>query len=111
VQAYGTVDEANSTVGLARLHAAGEIDAQLAMIQNDLFDLGADLCRPEMEKDAEAAYPPLRMVESQVDAARGRDRRDERAAHSPCGPSSCRAARRSPRISTSAAPSRAGPSG
>ena len=67
VQAYGTVDEANSTVGLARLHAAGEMDGLLAMIQNDLFDLGADLCRPEMEKDADAAYPPLRMAESQVD--------------------------------------------
>lgn len=67
VEAYGTVDETNATVGLARLHAAGEIDAQLAMIQNDLFDLGADLCRPDMEKDAEAPYPVLRMVAAQVD--------------------------------------------
>ena len=67
VSAYGTVDEANATVGLARLHATGEMDAQLAMIQNDLFDLGADLCRPEMAKDAEAAYPVLRMVAAQVD--------------------------------------------
>jgi cob(I)alamin adenosyltransferase len=50
VQAYGTVDEANSTVGLARLHAGGEIDARLAMIQNDLFDLGADLCRPRWRR-------------------------------------------------------------
>jgi len=66
VQAYGTVDEANSTVGLARLHAQGEFDAQLAMIQNDLFDLGADLCRPNMEKDAESEYPPLRMIDAQV---------------------------------------------
>ena len=66
VQAYGTVDEANSTVGLARLHAEGELDGQLAMIQNDLFDLGADLCRPNMEKDAESDYPPLRMIEAQV---------------------------------------------
>ncbi len=66
VQAYGTVDEANSTVGLARLHAAGEMDAQLAMIQNDLFDLGADLCRPNMERDADAEFPPLRMLDSQV---------------------------------------------
>lgn len=66
VQAYGTVDETNATVGLARLHAAGEMDAALARIQNDLFDLGADLCRPEMEKDAEAAHPPLRMSEGQV---------------------------------------------
>ncbi|RYH11764.1 cob(I)yrinic acid a,c-diamide adenosyltransferase [Tropicimonas sp. IMCC6043] len=67
VEAYGTVDECNASVGLARLHADGEIDARLAAIQNDLFDLGADLCRPEMEKDAEAEYPPLRMVPSQVE--------------------------------------------
>ncbi|MDJ0826557.1 MAG: cob(I)yrinic acid a,c-diamide adenosyltransferase [Rhodobacter sp.] len=66
VTAYGTVDEVNATVGLARLQAAGEIDAQLAMIQNDLFDIGADLCRPDMEKDAEADYPPLRVTEDQV---------------------------------------------
>jgi cob(I)alamin adenosyltransferase len=66
VQAYGTVDEANSTVGLARLHASGELDGWLAAIQNDLFDLGADLCRPNMADDAEAAYPPLRMADSQV---------------------------------------------
>ncbi|MDP3341702.1 cob(I)yrinic acid a,c-diamide adenosyltransferase [Frigidibacter sp.] len=67
VTAYGTVDEANSTLGLARLHATGELDRLLALIQNDLFDLGADLCRPEMERDAEAPYPVLRMVEAQVD--------------------------------------------
>ena len=67
VTAYGTVDEANSTLGLARLHAEGELDRLLALIQNDLFDLGADLCRPEMERDAEAPYPVLRMVEAQVD--------------------------------------------
>ena len=66
VNAYGTVDETNATVGLARLHASGEIDAQLAMIQNDLFDLGADLCRPDMESDADAQYPPLRMAPAQV---------------------------------------------
>lgn len=67
VTAYGTVDETNATVGLARLHADGDLDRLLAMIQNDLFDLGADLCRPEMAKDAEAPYPVLRMVETQVD--------------------------------------------
>jgi len=60
VTSYGTVDETNATVGLARLHATGDIDTQLAMIQNDLFDLGADLCRPDMEKDASfcPAVPP-----------------------------------------------------
>ncbi|GFE66425.1 cob(I)yrinic acid a,c-diamide adenosyltransferase [Litoreibacter roseus] len=67
VNAYGTVDEANATFGLARLHAEGEMDIQLSAIQNDLFDLGADLCRPDMEKDAEAEYPPLRMLSTQVD--------------------------------------------
>ena len=66
VAAYGTVDETNATVGLARLHASGDLDEKLALIQNDLFDLGADLCRPEMDKDAEAEYPPLRLAASQV---------------------------------------------
>lgn len=66
VHSYGTVDETNATVGMARLYAVGDIDAQLAMIQNDLFDLGADLCRPDMAKDADAEYPPLRMTDAQV---------------------------------------------
>jgi len=66
VNAYGTVDETNATVGLARQHSTGEMDAALAMIQNDLFDLGADMCRPDMEKDAEAEYPPLRVTAAQV---------------------------------------------
>lgn len=66
VNAYGTVDEANATVGLARQHSTGQLDDQLAMIQNDLFDLGADLCRPDMEKDATSDYPPLRMADAQV---------------------------------------------
>ncbi len=67
VSAYGTVDETNATVGLARQHATGDMDAALARIQNDLFDLGADLCRPEMAKDAQSPYPVLRMTQSQVD--------------------------------------------
>ena len=67
VTSYGTVDETNATVGLARLHATGEMDEQLAMIQNDLFDLGADLCRPDMEKDDEAEYPVLRVTTAQVE--------------------------------------------
>jgi cob(I)alamin adenosyltransferase len=66
VTAYGTVDEVNATIGLARQHTSGDIDVQLAAIQNDLFDLGADLCRPDMEKDAESAYPPLRVIDGQV---------------------------------------------
>lgn len=67
VTAYGTVDELNATVGLAALHADGALSSQLAMIQNDLFDLGADLCRPDMENDAEAEYPPLRMTPVQTE--------------------------------------------
>ncbi len=66
VTAYGTADELNSFVGVARLQADGDLDLRLMRIQNDLFDLGADLCRPDMEKDAEAEYPPLRMVDAQV---------------------------------------------
>ena len=67
VEAYGTVDETNATVGMARLHATGEMADALARIQNDLFDLGADLCRPEMARDHEAGYTPLRMTPAQVD--------------------------------------------
>ena len=63
VAAYGTVDEANAAIGLARLHTAGEEDAILARIQNDLFDLGADLCTPE---DGRRAAGALRIVASQV---------------------------------------------
>ena len=67
VNAYGTVDETNATVGLARQHATGEMDLALARISNDLFDLGADLCRPDMERDSEAAYVPLRILAVQVE--------------------------------------------
>ena len=67
VAAYGTVDETNATVGLARLHALGEADTALARISNDLFDLGADLCTPDIENDASAPYPRLRMIAAQVD--------------------------------------------
>ena len=66
VTAYGTVDETNATVGLARLHATGDMADALARIQNDLFDLGADLCRPDMEKDTQAEYEPLRVTPAQV---------------------------------------------
>lgn len=66
VEAYGTVDETNATVGMARLHAEGDMDAALSRIQNDLFDLGADLCRPDRDHDDQAGYPVLRMVEAQV---------------------------------------------
>jgi cob(I)alamin adenosyltransferase len=62
VEAYGTVDEANAAIGLARLHADAESDAMLARIQNDLFDLGADLCTPQQEGET----PALRIAASQV---------------------------------------------
>jgi cob(I)alamin adenosyltransferase len=58
------VDEANSAIGLARLHTEGEVDAMLSRIQNDLFDLGADLCTPE---GGERGYEPLRVSPEQVD--------------------------------------------
>jgi cob(I)alamin adenosyltransferase len=63
VEAFGTVDEANAAIGLARLYADGEADAMLARIQNDLFDLGADLCTPE---DGRRAAGALRIVAAQV---------------------------------------------
>ena len=67
VEAYGTVDETNATLGMARLHTAGDpkLDAMLARIQNDLFDLGADLCTPD--KGEKLAYEPLRIVQTQVE--------------------------------------------
>ena len=66
VEAYGTVDELNATLGMARLYAGGDMDLALARISNDLFDLGADLCRPDLAADAKAEYPPLRVIEVQV---------------------------------------------
>lgn len=67
VHAYGTVDELNATVGLARLVGEADVDDALARIQNDLFDLGADLCRPDMSKDAEAGFSVLRMSPGQTE--------------------------------------------
>jgi cob(I)alamin adenosyltransferase len=65
VEAYGAVDEANAVIGIARLHTSAGADSMLAHIQNDLFDLGADLCTPEGEsKRGEQA---LRIVASQVE--------------------------------------------
>ena len=67
VEAYGTVDETNATLGMARLHTGADpnLDAMLARIQNDLFDLGADLCTPD--KGEKLAYEPLRIVQTQVE--------------------------------------------
>lgn len=66
IEAYGTVDETNACIGLVRLHTQAEpaLDAALMRIQNDLFDLGADLCCPDTGE--ELPYEPLRMVAAQV---------------------------------------------
>ncbi len=66
VEAFGTVDEANCSIGLARLHTVEnkQIDAMLNRIQNDMFDLGADLCTPL--SSAPLPYEPLRIVSEQV---------------------------------------------
>jgi cob(I)alamin adenosyltransferase len=65
VAAYGTVDEANSVLGIVRLHTDGDVDAMLARIQNDLFDIGADLATPgdDFAPDATA----LRATQAQID--------------------------------------------
>ena len=67
IQAYGTVDETNATLGVVRLHtvdaAFAKLDAMLARIQNELFDLGADLCVPETGE--KLAYEPLRILATQ----------------------------------------------
>ena len=68
VEAYGTVDEANSAIGMARVHTVEKhpsIDAMLARIQNDLFDLGADLATPDTGE--KLGYEPLRIITSQVE--------------------------------------------
>ena len=75
VEAFGTVDEANAVIGLARLSADGEADSILARIQNDLFDLGADLCTPEDGRRAKGALritpPQVTRLESEIDRING----------------------------------------
>lgn len=69
IAAYGTVDETNAVLGIVRLHTAGadmaKLDAMLARIQNELFDLGADLCVPDTGKDL--GYEPLRILPKQYE--------------------------------------------
>ena len=67
VEAYGGVDETNAFIGVARQHtkADAELDALLERIQNDLFDLGADLATPEQNEKPE--WEPLRVIDSQVE--------------------------------------------
>ena len=67
ISAYGTVDEANAAIGLARTEQTielSDLDQQLMRIQNDLFDLGADLCVPDTGK--ELKFEPLRITDVQV---------------------------------------------
>src|SRR5690348_13434660 len=72
VAAYGTVDEANAAIGIARLHADAADDEMLDRIQNDLFDLGADLCTPEDGRRAAGALritaPQVERLEREIDA-------------------------------------------
>jgi cob(I)alamin adenosyltransferase len=65
IEAYGNVDETNAAIGLARLHVGGfaELDAMLARIQNELFDVGADLCMPTSHRRGST----LRIVAAQVE--------------------------------------------
>lgn len=73
IASYGTVDETNACLGLARLTLAADgediVAPMLARIQNDLFDLGADLCTPDNGEKLE--YEPLRVVEAQVERLEG----------------------------------------
>jgi cob(I)alamin adenosyltransferase len=68
IEAYGTVDETNAVIGIVRLHTSDSklapLDAMLARIQNELFDLGADLCMPERGEKPE--HEPLRMTADQA---------------------------------------------
>jgi len=67
VAAYGTLDEANAAIGIARLHTGGDgvLDAALSRIQNDLFDVGADLCTPGKGRGPDGAR--LTVTQAQVD--------------------------------------------
>jgi cob(I)alamin adenosyltransferase len=69
VEAYGEVDEANAAIGMLRLHCEGEADAMLARVQNDLFDIGADLCVPgEMGDRLRLGDAPSVRLEEEVAA-------------------------------------------
>ncbi|MCZ4289882.1 cob(I)yrinic acid a,c-diamide adenosyltransferase [Hoeflea alexandrii] len=67
IEAYGTVDETNAVIGMARLHTSDhpDLDAMLMRIQNDCFDLGADLATPDTGEKLD--YEPLRIVDAQVE--------------------------------------------
>jgi len=68
ISAYGTIDEVNAAIGVARLHLAGDalVDTAMSRIQNDLFDLGADLCTPDHGKGKGPGGARLTVTETQV---------------------------------------------
>src|SRR6202451_4399358 len=76
VETFGTVDEANAAIGLARLHTVSDADAMLGRIQNDLFDLGADLCTPEGGARSAGALriaaAQVKRLENEIDAMNAR---------------------------------------
>ncbi|WP_297322595.1 cob(I)yrinic acid a,c-diamide adenosyltransferase [uncultured Bartonella sp.] len=70
VEAYGTIDETNAAIGLARLETVGELDKMLEIIQNDLFDLGADLATPQPSKnkvDLRIVSTQTKRLENEID--------------------------------------------
>ena len=107
VEAYGTLDEVNAVIGLARLHTNGDaaLDPALARIQNDLFDVEADLCL--------AAKGPggarMTVTDTQVDVDRGRDRPPQRRSPSAALVRAAGRKSRMPPICTSRAPSAGAP--
>jgi cob(I)alamin adenosyltransferase len=72
VECYGTVDEANAVLGLARQHSSGQLDDILARVQNELFDIGADLCKPgdgtEDDGSLRATEAQITRLEREIDA-------------------------------------------
>ncbi len=66
IEAYGTVDETNAAIGMVRLSTDGLLDEILGRVQNELFDLGADLSTPDPDDGSELGWEPLRILESQV---------------------------------------------
>ena len=110
VDAYGTVDEVTAAIGVARLHTADQpaVDAMLSRIQNDLFDLAADLCSPDKGKGPGGARlavnaAQVKRLEDEIDRSMPSLRR--------CAPSCSPAARPPPPTCISRAPSAAAPSG
>jgi cob(I)alamin adenosyltransferase len=71
IDAYGTLDEVNAVIGIARLHADQDIDRILARVQNDLFDVEADLCMPESASGKGPGGARLTVTDAQVEWLEG----------------------------------------